>query len=57
MRKVNSTQAIVAGYTSFEQQMCSLKGKVHPITCHGHFIPGNDPVPIVEKAGWAPGLV
>jgi len=34
-----------------------LKGKVHPITCPGHFIPGNDPVPIAEKAGWAPRLV
>ena len=57
MRKVNSTQANVAGHTSFEQQMCSLKGNVHPITCHGHFIPGNEPVPFAEKVGWAPGLV
>jgi len=57
MRKVNSTQANVAGYTSFEQDMCTLEGKVHPVTCPGHFIPWNDPVPIVQKAGWAPGLV
>jgi hypothetical protein len=57
MRKVNSTQANVAGYTGFEQQMCTLKGKVHPITCPGCLIPGNDPVPIVEKAGKVPGLV
>jgi hypothetical protein len=23
----------------------------------GRFIPGNDPVPIVQEAGWAPGPV
>jgi hypothetical protein len=23
--------------------------------CPGRFIPGKDPVPIVEEAGWAPG--
>jgi hypothetical protein len=23
----------------------------------GHFTPGNEPVPIVKKAGWAPGPV
>ena len=22
-----------------------------------HFIPGKDPVPILQEAGWAPGLV
>ena len=26
-------------------------------SCPGHFTPGKEPVPIVQEAGWAPGLV
>jgi hypothetical protein len=32
------------------------KGLVISSTPRPHFTPGKDPVPIVQEAGWAPGL-
>jgi len=33
------------------------RGWVVSSTPHPHFTPGKDPVPILQEAGWAPGLV
>ena len=33
------------------------RGEVVSSTPWQHFTPGKDPVPIVQGAGWAPGLV
>jgi len=33
------------------------RGWVVSSTSRPHFIPGKDPVPIVQEAGWAPGMV
>jgi hypothetical protein len=33
------------------------RGLVVSSTPRPHFTPGKDPVPIVQEAGWAPGLV
>ena len=33
------------------------RGRVVSSTPRPHFIPGKDPVPILQEAGWAPGLV
>ena len=35
----------------------SRRGWVVSVTPRPHFTPGKDPVPILEEAGWAPGLV
>jgi hypothetical protein len=35
----------------------TLDGGVWSTSSPGRFTPGNDPVPIVQEAGWAPGSV
>jgi len=35
----------------------ALDGGGRPTPGHGRFTPGKQPVPIIQKAGWAPGPV
>ena len=35
----------------------ALEGGEGSVSRPGHFTPGKDPVPIVQEAGWAPGMV
>ena len=44
-------------YSSTLSLTLSLDGIGWSMLCPGRFTPGKEPVPIVQEAGWAPGLV
>jgi hypothetical protein len=50
-------QRVGRGVALLFQDRGIRRGWVVSITLRPHFTPGKDPVPILQEAGWAPGLV
>ena len=50
-------QRVGRGIALLFHDRCTRRGWLVSSTPRPHFTPGKDPVPILQEAGWAPGLV